>query len=343
MKKKPFSILVSATFCVFGAYHANAEVSYVETDSMVSDLFNVYSPEYYTYHGEELLLLGGWLTREEIGLDKIYLSERKNGAWTQPTEVFTKKGWAVNDPSVIQHPVHDWLFMYYTGLATEHAHDAESMISNNRVGLASSTDGGRTWTDHDIVIGKNNGVNEDGAWSPSAIVNNDEIWVYYNTNAPSNIPVRTRFELNGWRRIGSSPLTIWLWNPSNSRFEADPSPFYINIDVAKHAGKYVMLANANYKGANSLNNIHMFESLDGINFYENPSSFQNPIVQGGEGKADVLTPQFVSSPKSNSEFILYMGYRSLVPENISKRNQKDYDWTKDWNINAVVGWKMRYD
>jgi hypothetical protein len=72
--------------------------------------------------------------------------------------------------------------MYFTGLKDEYA-VLEQMTRRNWVCLASSADGGNTWTDQGIVLGQNNGIDGTGAWSPSALALDDKIYLYYHTGS----------------------------------------------------------------------------------------------------------------------------------------------------------------
>ncbi|MFA5593200.1 MAG: hypothetical protein WC989_07795 [Micavibrio sp.] len=244
----------------------------VKTTSMnlaIGGLWNAYAPETITYMGKERMWIGGWRTHAEQGNDLIYYSELNKGTWSQPTLAFKRADYAVNDPTVIQHPVNkDWLFMYFTALHKVN-HNVENMTSTNIVGFASSIDGGKTWTDHGNVINQNNGYNTHGAWAPAAILSPDkrEIWVYYHTNSPSNILLRTRFNINGWQQVGKTqPVRFSGEARQNGR---------LNIDVAHYGNSFHLVANDG-----SLHDIGYYTSRDGLNFLRR-GNITNPIIKGG--------------------------------------------------------------
>jgi hypothetical protein len=245
------------------SYNLTSLHSVLQNITMVfGGLDDAYSPSVITFKGKRTMWIGGWLTSvERGGLDKIYYSEFQNGVWSSPIPSFEKEGYLVNDPSVIQPPSSDgidrenWLYMYYTALNFPY----NDPLAENVVGFASSIDGGKTWTDHGIIINHTN-ANGCGAWSPSAIVNNNEIWVYYHVNR-NEFPLRfgnngapyecyqgiylTKMSLNGWEQI-ETLLT-------------NNSAEIVNVDVAKNKGKFVMVGNTNYG-----DKIYRYDSNDGI-------------------------------------------------------------------------------
>jgi len=200
----------------------------VETNLLIGGLNNVYAPTVLEYNGVNRMWIGGWLTEQDYGGDDaIYYSEFKNGAWTFPVISFSKPGFLVNDPTVIQAPSSsgidrsNWLYMYYTALDSTTANPTE----DNVVGFASSIDGGKTWTDHGIIIEKNNGFNDCGPWAPSAIINGQEIWLYYHGNdACFTSKFLTRLILNGFEVIDTQTITA--------------HDLAVNVDVAKQGEKF---------------------------------------------------------------------------------------------------------
>jgi len=284
-------------------------IEHSKSQVIQSDLFNLYAPDVYTYKGVKCMVSGGWLKSEDQGPDKIYYSEqRPDGTWTYPEVAFELPGFHVNDPTIIQHPEHDdWLFMYFTALPDEYATEKE-MTLHNWVGFASSTTGGKTWDFRGIVIGQDNGFNGSGgafrmtgAWAPSAIVVGNEIWVYYHTNQQSDggkdyTVLRTRFDLNGWRKIGDTE-EVKFFSRQEGGLLAD-NHLKINVDVFEQNGKYYMLANYD-----SLTNVAIFESKDGITFNQIDGA-DLLLVQGGNNM--VVTPH--GEPVNNEVFNLYFGF-----------------------------------
>src|SRR5437667_11750471 len=91
--------------------------------------------------------------------------EAAPGAWTAPVVVLERPGQLVNDPTVLRHPIYPtWLFMYFTVLTD--LNDAGII----QIGFPSSIDKERSWCDHGIIIGRDNGLDRCGAWSSCGLV-----------------------------------------------------------------------------------------------------------------------------------------------------------------------------
>ena len=223
----------------------------LKQEALITGVSNLYSPAVVTVKGTKRMWMGGWLSDQELGTDRIYYSDFQNGAWTAPTPSFQKIGFHVNDPSIIIPPISDGidsdtlLYMYYTMARPDRPLE-------NVVGFASSTDGGISWIDHGIVIDYDNGLNNCGAWSPSALVNGNEIWIYYHGNgACFTSKFLTRMKLNGLERISTEKIQV--------------HDLAVNVDVAKQGGEYVMVANHPDESF-----VYRYESADGINWGKQP-------------------------------------------------------------------------
>jgi hypothetical protein len=278
--------------------------------------------------------MGGWLTDADRtnylnalasglnptavnGPDKIFHSALVNGAWTQPALSFQKVGFHVNDPSVIQPPSSDgvdrsnWLYLYYTAISND---DVENGRWNRHtIGFASSADGGRTWTDHGIIISENNGIDSGGAWSPSALVVNNEIWLYYHGNrmpdpGESLQNYRSRLDLNGWQLLATEKLVFHhrescVWGGTPFAYLCPPTYnadglVKVNLDVSVQDGTFALLANdptSRY--------VLRFVSSDGIN-WQRSSQDTNPILNAG--------PYFVTTPHAEAgagdRYTIYFGF-----------------------------------
>jgi hypothetical protein len=271
----------------------------VTMEVLLTNLRNLYSPSILVdAQGIKRMWLGGWLTDSDptdflqhvsrgddlsqvMGADKIFASELVNGTWTAPVLAFQKLGFHVNDPSVLRPPSSDgidrtsWMYLYYTALENRLATDVLNHLGDHEVGLAVSVDGGRSWSDEGIVIRRTEGGDGFGAWSPSAIVVGNEIWVYYHTGTPDfsqPITFRTRFDLTGRQPLGA---------PQRLQFTASSSPVLLsNVDVTRQGPWFVMLANTL-----DLQRIVRYVSLDGLSW--TPDA-QNPVI--ADGPNFVLTP-----------------------------------------------------
>ena len=288
----------------------------VTTEVILAGFRSLYSPSVLTFQGVKRLWLGGWLTDDDpsqflasggcgddlsgvVGADKIFYSELVSGIWTWPVLVFAKVGFHVNDPSVIQPPSSDgidrsqWLYMYYTALNNNDARCGR-FDRYHMVGFASSTDGGKTWTDHGIVIDKAEGGDGFGAWSPSAVVVGNEIWIYYHTGTPDfsqPINFRIRCNLTGWQKL-SGPERLTFAVPQGS-------PVLVsNLDITYQGSQFVMLANTT-----DLHNIVRYVSQDGMVWVQHPQDV-NPIIGGGPNA--VLTPH--AETVSTDRYRTYFGF-----------------------------------
>ncbi|GEM_PF-2163871 len=282
--------------------------------TLLSGLRNLYSPSVLTVNGIKKMWLGGWLTNEDVGPDKLYLSSYQNGSWTWPQPINwtnagyspgVKPGYHINDPSVIHPPSSDgidrsqWLYMYYTGLSNTIAGGPETQWSaNHEIGFASSVDGGATWTDHGIIVASAASGDGHGAWSPSAIVVGSEIWLYYHTGTldfTKTINFRQRLNANGWQTLATAERLSF---PENISFNSGANVTLLsNIDVSLWNGRYVLLANTT-----DLLNVVRFSSSDGLTWRKTES---NPkIIQGGINH--ILTPNFESI--TSDSYRVYFGY-----------------------------------
>lgn len=233
------------------------------------DLYNLYAPD---VHGAKMWT-GGWLTSQDTE-DAIYISDFSGGVWSTPQAVFSKPGWHVNDPNVVAPPSTDgvdrsgWLYLYYTALDLSCTDIPDCWFENNVVGLATSIDGGYSWTDLGVIISTANGVDNCGAWAPSAIVVGDEIWLYahgafgHNGCPPSTY--RWMLNANGWQVEEAGTVSV--------------PRLLDNVDVAYAPdGSFVLAGNAP-----SLTKIYYYTSQDGETFSV-PASNPNdePLIDGG--------------------------------------------------------------
>lgn len=262
--------------------------------------------------------LGGWVTAADVGTDRLFVSQLISGKWQDPTPIKwtnisipgVKPGFIINDPSVVVRGDNGWQYMYYTALAEEYKNDANAMQMHNLVGFASSSDNGMTWYDHHLVINQDNGFNNCGAWSPSALIvfnsarNKDEVWVYYHSNQPDIKVYRTRMEINGWQRIATEKVNIlgpdlFLGKPG--------APFtgtLLNVDVVKqNDGSFWMVAN------DSLNKVVLYISTDGGMTFRPYDGKAGELINGNSSW--ILTPHIQMI--NNTNFNIYFGYGDRNP------------------------------
>lgn len=281
----------------------------LSTDVLLTGLRSVYSPSVHVCDGVKRMWLGGWLTEADVGPDQLYMSEQGGQTWTTPTPILwtnagyppgKKPGFHVNDPSIVQPPSTQgidrsrWLYMYYTALDDRFASDTTLQTQRNVTGFASSIDCGRTWTDHGIIIDVIEGGDGFGAWSPSALVVGEEIWVYYHTGNPSfaqrNL-FRMRLHANGSQKLSS---------PERLQFAVSESPSVVgsNLDVSRQGAQFVMVANTF-----DLRAVVRYVSHEGLSWVTHPQDV-NPIVAVTPGKL-ILTPHV--EPLAGDRYRLYFG------------------------------------
>jgi hypothetical protein len=241
------------------------------------------------------------LTAGDIGPDQLYFSAFSDNIWNQPQPVLWSNhatpgivpGYHANDPTVVHRDDNGWDYMYYTALADTFA-NATDMTKYNWIGFASSSDGGNTWYDHGIILGQWNGLDSTGAWSPSALIVNNEVWLYYHTNEPTPRILRTRLNINGWQLISTEQIHV-----------NTPAGIYLsNVEIKPGFGYYWMVANTT-----DLHKIVLYLSTDGGNTFNPYDGKDGLLLDGGPG-ACVLTPyiQLLNSNNFNLEF----GYSSVT-------------------------------
>ena len=258
-----------------------------------------------------------------VGPDKIWMSEYNGTSWSDPVLSFQKTGFHVCDPSIVRPPSTDgvdrsqWTYMYYTGLDNRFAASPTEQVQNNITGMASSVDGGTTWTDLGIILNKADGGDGYGAWAASALVVGDEIWLYYvtgNQNFSINATYRQRMNANGWQKIGApEPLT---YAPGLQFNEGTQATLLSNLHVHKEGSKYVMLANTY-----DLKRVVRLVSDNGLSWR---SETIDPVIMNS-GANFVITP--FAEPIDAQNFSLYFGYGDTPPLLDSHGVHK---WTFGW-------------
>lgn len=270
----------------------NLDIFALELDNLRSS----YSPSVLSDQGVRKMWTG-WLTDaffptipNSSGLsfipraNEIFYSEYINGAWTKPSpeHTFRKGGFQINDPSVIKYPgLNSLVMMYYTALDNT---DAKQKIFNrHQIGLALNAGKGQSWIDRGIVISYTESGDGKGASSPSAIIVDDEIWVYYHTGTSDfTKPINwlVRFSANASAATASiappERLNLIGFIPNN------PDWILSNLDVSYRNSQFVLLANTS-----DLKKIIRLVSDDGIN-WRRPSS--GPHIMINVNNDFVLTP-----------------------------------------------------
>ncbi len=213
------------------------------------DLFHLYSAETgpLSLTGGRRIWLGGWRSLDDLPRDRIVMDRIRDGRLRGDRQLVLERPDAhVNDPAVVKVPGRRALRMYFTSLALA---DVDRATERNVVWTARSRDGGATWDRVTEAIGQSNGINACGAWSPSVLVEDGLMCVYYHGNSPCLGAYRTCFEANG----------TTVARPT----EALSLPFGLaNVDVAKREDRYVMVGNL--LGLTTFSEIRAVESRDGL-------------------------------------------------------------------------------
>ncbi|MBF0547974.1 MAG: hypothetical protein HQM08_26290 [Candidatus Riflebacteria bacterium] len=253
-------------------------------------VYDAYSPTIL----KDKLWIAGWLKKDTT--DKIYLSKLVDGHWQEPAGIkFVNHpdesgripGYSINDPTVVYRPDKKWLYMYFTALADEEnpgvGGKADGQFLCNRIGFLSSSDDGETWYHHPtMVVDQKNGINDKGGWSPSALINNDKVFIYYHTNESAPQIFRTQVNINGWQPEGT--VQVNLRNQDGILFR-NSNVYFSNVDVQFDGSVFWMVANTT-----DLKRIVLFRSNDGMNFKPYDGKMGLLIDTSPQANTYVLTP-----------------------------------------------------
>ena len=237
----------------------------------------------------------GWMTSADLPWDRMYysFSTDSGSTWSNPQLAFTIANVQVNDPTVLRlwDPVNSgyYYLMYYTYYPSGFGDPT------NYIAASTSLDG-INWTHHGVLIAADNGIDTDGAWSPTAYSTDSIgslVYVYFHNNHPDGRIYRTSFSGNLLSFDKTTTITV---TPAG-KLRANP-------DVSRsNDGKWWMF----YNGASvtddnkgNFNTCKMY-SADGINWQE---SGLNPIQQ--YSKMTTCTP-FVNWI-TDSTYQLWYGY-----------------------------------
>jgi hypothetical protein len=252
---------------------------------------------------------GGWQNcadRNEYGNDRIYHSTSTDLVnWTPPLAVITSATQHFNDPTVvsISYPVAGvptpLYLMYMTGCTTA----ADCFTTGHNVTYGATSFDGLTWSTPQVVIGVDNGLNEGGAWSPSAVKISDElIYLYYFVNTAD---ASTDGQV---QRSSVAPQTDFFTASSPTVVVA---PYHVNPDVHVTERGFEMLYDSG-----SPFQINRLISADGVNFAADTTF---PGIDGAASGYQALTGHAFPVPGNPSQYWLYFGWGSVAsqPETIS--------------------------
>lgn len=237
----------------------------------------------------------GWMTSADLLWDRIYysVSSDSGATWSTPQLAFTITNVQVNDPSVLRlwDPVNSgyYYLMYYTyypsGLGDP----------TNYIAASTSLDG-INWTHNGVLIGAENGIDSDGAWSPSAYSSDStgsSVSLYFHNNHPDGRIYRTTLSNNGltFDKTTTIPVT-------------SPGGFRANPDISRsNDGKWWMFYTGSSLTSDNKGNFNTRKmySDDGVNWNE---SALNPIQE--YNTMTTCTPHVLWT--SDSTYQLWYGY-----------------------------------
>ncbi len=239
--------------------------------------------------------------------DKIYMSELQryffpgtntlspiHSVWSEPVEIYAVENTQINDPSIVRvpHPRRpgvspDILYMYMTAIEFDPYQRLGINNEDHYIRLAVSRNNAKTWRPSRVVLAP-----EGGAWNPTAMVVDDEIWIYYFDGTGEINMYRQRLKLDGRTKIKDpvtnkaiGPELVCIQETANTPCNTEnPTIRMINQDIHMLNGrgtvdnKYVLVGNVAYKQQidNTLRDISRYISDDGLNFYTSPND-TNPI------------------------------------------------------------------
>jgi len=155
------------------------------------------------------------------GPERLHLAFAPDGATLDAAQVKTVlalKGYHVSDPSAFQPPGSERIYLFYgrgenraaegCRKKGESLRNCEEYLRSREIALATSEDGGFSWTQGELVVSardkaKDGGDGTGGAM-PAAVFTGGEIWLYYGTGkqvfTQENI-YRLRLSADGTKRL----------------------------------------------------------------------------------------------------------------------------------------------
>jgi hypothetical protein len=212
----------------------------------------------------------GWMTAADLPWDRMFysFSTDSGSTWSNPQLAFTIEKVQVNDPTVLK--LWDSLNSRYYYLMYYTYYPSGFGDPTNYIATSVSLDG-ITWTHNGVLIGPDNGIDTDGAWSPaaySADSTGNKVYLYFHNNHPDGRIFRTTLTDGGLNFDKTSTISV-----------TSPGGLRANPDVSRSAnGKWWMFYNGSSVTSDNKGNFNTCKmySDDGENWQE---SGHNPIQQ----------------------------------------------------------------
>ena len=237
----------------------------------------------------------GWMTSADLPWDRIYYSVSTDSGvtWSTPILAFTITNVQVNDPTVLRLwdavNLRYYYLMYYTYYPSGFGDPT------NYIATSTSLDG-INWTHKGVLIGADNGIDSDGAWSPSAYADDSlgsNVSLYFHNNHPDGRIYRTTLRNNG--------LTF---DKTTTKSVTAPGGLRANPDISRsNDGKWWMFYNGSSLTSTNQGNFNTRKmySHDGVNWLE---SGLNPIQE--YNTMTTCTPHVIWT--SDNTYQLWYGY-----------------------------------
>ena len=237
----------------------------------------------YSYTAPDALpgiaLEGGWSTYMDIGPDVLYTTPVNTQhltplVWTNP---IVASAYHNNDPTVIAPTNSDgvdrssWTYMYFTQLPNS-ATTPDQVTTENQIGWAVSTNGGKSWTNlGELQVG----------WSPSVVQMGNHIDLFYHTGGSNPVVQLAQVSENGWQQV-VAPQTL-INTTTGSPVAA------VNVSVALDGDKLVMVGNGIGPHENFGDIVAFIANASDPTHWEPLLSTGPTLIHGGD--VELLTPE----------------------------------------------------
>ena len=255
---------------------------------------------------QHLMWYSGWHGASHFPYDRIFRATSKDGLdWEVSTEPVLSVQGAVADPSVLRHAGgYVMVFSFIKDPAKWHGLKPENYKLDGdesylHVWIAESKDG-ITWTGARELIGRQNGLDDTGAWAPSIIqVDATTAHIYYNNDPNFVVHPAHRYEvLRSTLDLGGPPAIV------ETVAVVQDGKLRANVDVSRSEAGYLMLYNEILATPVTRWRAAAMASGDGLSWQEIDAA---PLRPPGTEKLDIATPHLFRSPNHPGEVWVFVG------------------------------------